>query len=104
MTTTAGGLFLGQRDELVVAGDSAYPHLDPILLGALDAGLGARNEIPPDVPRPYRRAADHDHARLRLRTQRSGRALAQHGECAFAVDVGADRDAARNDIYGALVR
>src|SRR5262249_2856445 len=63
------GLLLRQRDELrVVSWHEREALLAPILFGLLDALLGGRDKIPPDVARAvHRLTAEQHQPRLRSR-------------------------------------
>src|SRR5215510_5337201 len=92
-----------KRDVLVVAGNTTHAHLGPVALGALDASLGARDEVPPNVPRPDRGAADDDDARFDFGFERHVGAGAQDGESPFAVGFAADLDVPRDDVDRTLL-
>src|SRR6185312_8913560 len=54
-------LAVGQRDELLVARHPGEAAVLPVGLGLLDALLGGRDEVPPDVARPIHRRAAQQH-------------------------------------------
>src|SRR5687768_170453 len=72
---------IGKRDELGFPRNCAEPAVQPVLLGLLDALLGAGNEVPPHVPRRIQRLAAEQHGlERRLRPQARTHARVEHDQ------------------------
>src|SRR5688572_28474720 len=92
----------GERNELRLARDCRVAARFPVVGGLADALLAARDEVPPDMARADRLAAEQHQARRRAGSDSHVSSLSEHEHLALAAFTPVAFDGALRDVSGAL--